>query len=95
AGATRSFRFQRGEDGELVLPERCGSGEQIANVDEQTGNQRTRVILCTSGETDAATRLQRLQQVRERIAANEELPAEHRAGVLAAIDREIASLRAQ
>ena len=90
---THSFRIRRGENGELVLPERCQNGEPIANVDERTGDQRTRVILCTSGEADAATRLQRLQQARERIAANDELTGEHRERVLGALDRAIAQQR--
>ena len=89
----RQFRLRRGENGEVVLPERCNDGQELANVDERTGDERTRVILCTRGEADAATRLEQLQQVRERMAGNSELSAEHRDRVLAAIDREIVRLR--
>ena len=91
---TRSFMVRRGENGELVLPEGCTSdGRQDANVDERTGDQRTRVVLCSTANADPATRLQRLQQARERMAASSELTGEHRERVLAAIDRAIAEAR--
>jgi len=91
---THSFRMRRGENGELVLPEGCREGgNQLANVDEQSGNRRTRILLCGAGEGDSATRLQRLQQARDRLAANDELTGEHRDRVLAAIDRAIAEAR--
>lgn len=92
-GATRRFSIRRGANGEVELPEGCGEAEQLANVEEGTGDQRTRIVLCSRGEADAATRLERLQRARERLAGNEHLGDEHRARVLAALDREIARLR--
>jgi beta-lactamase regulating signal transducer with metallopeptidase domain len=94
AGGDHVMRFRRGPDGEVTLPENCRQGEPLANVDEQTEGRRTRVMLCTTGNADSATRLQRLQRARERIAGDEELTGEHRARVLAALDRAIAQARA-
>jgi beta-lactamase regulating signal transducer with metallopeptidase domain len=90
----RVMRFRRGPNGEPALPENCQGGDNLVNVDEGTGDRRTRVFLCTTGAADPATRLQRLQQIRERMAADE-APGEHRERVLAAIDRAIAELRAR
>lgn len=95
-GGTHSFRIRRGENGEVILPEGCqGDTAPLANVDETTGGQRTRVMLCGAGaNADPAARLQRLEQARERIASNSELTGEHRDRVLAALDRAIAQARA-
>ncbi|HEX9933407.1 MAG TPA: M56 family metallopeptidase [Allosphingosinicella sp.] len=91
---THSFQIRRGANGEVVLPDRCQNSEEVANVDEQTGDQRTRIMLCDAGGTDTATRLQRLEQARERIAAGE-AAGEHRDRILAALDRAIAQLRSR
>jgi beta-lactamase regulating signal transducer with metallopeptidase domain len=94
AHGNRVMRFRAGPNGEPALPENCNVGSQpLVNVDEGTGEQRTRVFLCTTGAADPATRLQRLQQIRERMASGTET-GEHRERVLAAIDRAIAELRA-
>ena len=74
----------------------CDRGQR-SEVNEGEGNQRTRIILCTRG-TDTATpaqRAERLQSMRDRLANDSELTAEQRSRVSAAIDREIARLRAQ
>ncbi|HEX8194309.1 MAG TPA: M56 family metallopeptidase [Allosphingosinicella sp.] len=92
----RVMRFRRGANGEPVLPENCGGGgDNLVNVDEGTGEQRTRVFLCTTGPVDAATRLQRLEEIRRNMASNDEMTGEHRERVLGAIDRAIAELRAR
>ena len=94
AGGDHVVRMRRGPNGEVTLPENCREGEPLANVDEQAGNRRTRIMLCERGGGNAATRLQRLQQARERIAGDDELTGEHRERVLAALDRAIAQARA-
>ena len=95
AGGDHVMRIRRGPNGERVIPENCTDGQPLANVDERTGDRRTRVLLCShGGPADPAARVQRLQQARERIAANSELSGEHRDRVLAAIDRAIAEARA-
>ena len=75
-------------------------GEECRNanrseVNEGSGNNVTRVIVCSRGERSAAERAEHLQRARARMAEDNEIPAEHRQRVLAAIDREIARLRAQ
>jgi len=74
-------------------------GEECRNanrseVNEGSGNNITRVIVCSRGsERSAAQRAEALQQARARLAGDNEIPAEHRQRVLAAIDREISRLR--
>ena len=92
----RSFTLRRREDGEVVLPEGCSNGEQLANVDETSGNDRTRIVLCGRGdESTPAERAERLQRARDRLAQEDHLSGEHRDRVLGALDREIARLRGQ
>ncbi|HMJ92564.1 MAG TPA: M56 family metallopeptidase [Allosphingosinicella sp.] len=73
----------------------CNRGQR-SEVNEGEGNQRTRIILCTRGTNTAtpAQRAERLQSMRDRLANDNELTAEQRTRVGAAIDREIARLRA-
>jgi hypothetical protein len=82
-----------GPNGEVVIPD-CDGG-QATNVDETTGGERTRVILCTRGEATPAQRAERLQRARDRLANDSELSAEQRTRVTAALDRQIAQLRGQ
>jgi beta-lactamase regulating signal transducer with metallopeptidase domain len=73
----------------------CGEGQR-SEVNEGEGNHRTRVILCSrGGNATPAQRAERLQSMRDRLANDSELTAEQRTRVSAAIDREIARLRAQ
>ena len=72
----------------------CEGGEG-AEVNEDSGNERTRVIVCARGGGAPAERAARLQQIRDRMAQHDELSAEQRARVTAALDREIARLRGQ
>jgi beta-lactamase regulating signal transducer with metallopeptidase domain len=73
----------------------CGEGQR-SEVNEGEGNERTRVILCSrGGNATPAQRAERLQSMRDRLANDSELTAEQRTRVSAAIDREIARLRAQ
>jgi hypothetical protein len=94
AGGDHVVRMRRGPNGEVTLPESCRQGAPLANIDEGTGDSRTRIMLCQRGGGNAATRLQRLQQARARIAGNDELTGEHRERVLAALDRAIAQASA-
>ena len=80
-----------GPDGELAD---CGDG-QATNVDETTGGERTRIVLCSRGNATPAERAERLQRVRDRLAGDSELSAEQKARVTAALDRQIAQLRGQ
>ena len=83
-----------GDRHEIVIPD-C-SGGQTDEVNEGTDNNRTRIVLCTrGGEASPTARADRLAHVRERIAGDDELSAEQKARVLAALDRQIARLRGQ
>ena len=95
-GEDHVIRLRRGDRGEraIVLPRRCEGDNELLNLDEGDDNDRTRIIMCSRGEADSASRLDRIQRVRERIASNERVD-EHRDRILSAIDREITRLRGQ
>lgn len=81
-------------DGHMVMAD-CGRGQR-SEVNEGEGNERTRVILCSSGaDATPAQHAERLQRVRDRLAGDSDLSAEHKARITAALDREIARLRSQ
>lgn len=96
--ARRHRIIERGGPGAhmmMVTPEGCGDAQRT-EVNEGTENDRTRVIVCSrGGERSAAQRAEALQRARTRLAGNDDVPAEQRQRVLAAIDREIARLRGQ
>lgn len=79
---------------EIVIPD-CAGG-QSDEVNEGTDNNRTRIVLCTRGAgATPAARADQLAHVRERIASDDDLSAEQKARVTAALDRQIARLRGQ
>jgi beta-lactamase regulating signal transducer with metallopeptidase domain len=83
-----------GDTHEIVVPD-C-SGGQSDEVNEGTDNNRTRIVLCSRGDSASpAVRADRLAHVRDRIANDTDLNAEQKARVTAAIDRQIARLRGQ
>jgi beta-lactamase regulating signal transducer with metallopeptidase domain len=90
--AEHSLRMRHG-DSEVVIPS-CDDGQRD-EVNEGTDNDRTRIVLCSRGTVSPADRAERLQHVRDRLANDSELSAEQRARVTAALDREIARIRAQ
>jgi len=88
---THSMRIRRGADGELAAPD-CDGG-QATNVEDGSGNERTRIVLCSRGDATPAERAERLQRARDRLAGDTELSAESRARITSSLDREIARLR--
>jgi hypothetical protein len=90
---THMMRIRRGADGEVVIPD-CEGG-QATNVEEGSGNERTRIVLCSRGNANPAERAERLQRARDRLAGDNELSAETRTRITAQLDREIARLRGQ
>jgi beta-lactamase regulating signal transducer with metallopeptidase domain len=71
-------------------------GANRSEVNEGSDSNRTRVIVCTRGRDGAgnpAQQAEALQRARARLAEDNQIPAEQRQRVLAAIDREIARLR--
>ena len=91
-GGEHRVHMRHGEPGIHVSD--CDNGE-ATNIDESTGGERTRIVICGQGEANPAQRAEHLQGVRERLANDDALSAEQRARVLAAIDRELARLRGQ
>jgi hypothetical protein len=83
-----------GPHGDVTVPS-CDQGQRD-EINEGTEGNQTRIVLCSrGGEASPAQRAERLQHVRDRLANESELSAEQRARVLAAIDAQIARLRAQ
>lgn len=83
-----------GPHGDVTVPS-CDQGQRD-EINEGTEGNQTRIVLCSrGGEATPAQRAERLQHVRDRLANESELSAEQRARVLAAIDAQIARLRAQ
>lgn len=87
-GEPRDHRRVRiiGPDGEG----HCDNGD-ATRIEEGSERDRTRIVLCTSG--DARGREEALVQARDRLAADDDLGAETRSRITAALDREIARLR--
>jgi beta-lactamase regulating signal transducer with metallopeptidase domain len=75
--------------------ENCSGNDQLINVNEGEGNQRTRIMICAhgSGAASAASRAEALQHARERIASSEHMSAETKQRVLAQFDAAIARAR--
>ena len=92
-GGAHVRQFALDPDGEV--PRECDQGSQVADVDENDGGRRTRILLCSREGGDPAQRVQALQRARERLAQNEHLADGHRQRVLEALDREIARAGAQ
>jgi bla regulator protein blaR1 len=65
------------------------------NIDEGSGDQRARIVLCSRGDSTPAQRAEHLQRSRERLAGDPDLSAETRNRITAALDREISRLRGQ
>lgn len=95
-GEVHSFTLHRvpgGDDHAAVMVDGCENGQRD-EVNQGSGGQQTRIILCSrGGEATPAQRAERLQHVRDRMAADSDLSAEQRAGLLAALDRQIDALR--
>ena len=93
-GDSADARQERRERTRVIRPGRamamrnCREGESVADIDERTGDERTRILLC-GGSDDPARFARSLTETRERIAANSHLSEEHKARILAALDREI------
>jgi beta-lactamase regulating signal transducer with metallopeptidase domain len=102
-GERREFQMRRDEQGNVIYRgldaetqariESCRNGNPLVNVDEGSGDRRTRVMLCDSGGGTAANRVEVLQRARSRIAEGNDLSGEAKQRVLAQIDAAIARAR--
>ena len=85
----RSFRMLRGEGGEFT----CPNGD-ATKIDETTGGERTKVLICSDDKLSNAERAEKLEGALERMRSQDNLGGEHKAKVEAALQEAIARLRA-
>ena len=85
----REFRMLRGPGGEFT----CPNGE-ATKIDETTGSDRTKILICGDDKLSGADRAKKLEETLARIRAEDHLGAEHKAKVEAALQEAIARLRA-
>jgi beta-lactamase regulating signal transducer with metallopeptidase domain len=80
----------------MVMSDHDCQNANRSEVNEGNDNNRTRVIVCTrsaNGAGNPGQQAEALQRARARVADDNQIPAEQRQRVLAAIDAEIARLR--
>ena len=80
----------------MVMSDHDCQNANRSEDNEGNDNNRTRVIVCTrsaNGAGNPSQQAEALQRARARLAEDNQIPAEQRQRVLAAIDREIARLR--
>lgn len=97
----REFSLRRDQNGNVTRHgldpemeariERCRNGNSLLNVDEGSGDERTRIMLCSDGQ--GVNNVEALQRARERIAGEDHLSGEIKQRVLAQIDAAIARAR--
>lgn len=81
-------------DGDKASVECDGERSEVSEATGADGkNERTRIIICDTGAGDPAKRAERLEKVLVRIAGNDELSAEHKERVTAALRAEIGLTR--
>ena len=85
----REFRMMRGQGGEFTCP-----NGKATEVDETTGGERTKVLICADDKLSSTERAAKLEEVLARIRSNDTVGAEHKAKVEAALQDAIARLRA-
>jgi hypothetical protein len=95
AGEPGAAERHRGPLSEARTRQCESPSDQIADIDEGTGDHRVRIMLCAKGDGAPADRVTALQRARERIAGNEEVPADAKQRILAQLDQAIARARAQ
>lgn len=84
----RHFRMMRGERGEFT----CPAGDST-RIDETTGGERTKVVICGDDKMSNADRAKKLEETLARIRSEDHLSAEHKGKVAAALEEAIARLR--
>jgi len=85
----REFRMMQGKGGEFT----CPNGDST-KIDETTGGDRTKVLICGDDKLSSAERATKLEEVLARIRSSDSVGAEHKAKVEAALVETIARLRA-
>jgi hypothetical protein len=85
----REFRMLRGANGEFT----CPNGDST-KIDETTGGDRTKILICGDDKLSGAERAKKLEETLARLRSEDHLGAEHKAKVEAALQEAIAKLRA-
>ena len=85
----REFRMLRSEGGEF----RCPNGDET-KIDETTGGDRTKILICGDDKLTSAQRAAKLEATLAKLRSEDHLGAEHKAKVEAALEEAIARLRA-
>ncbi|HEX9953790.1 MAG TPA: hypothetical protein VGB48_01065 [Allosphingosinicella sp.] len=85
----REFRTMRGPNGEFTCP-----NGNATKIDETTGGDRTKVLICGDDKLSNAERAKKLEDALARMRSREGVSGEHRAKVEAALEDAIARLRA-
>lgn len=70
----------------------CG-GEEVVRSETGDENDKTKVIICSKGELTQAQRVEKIEKVLTRIQANDDLSAEQKERVTAALRRAIEDMR--
>ncbi|MFL6858291.1 MAG: hypothetical protein ACJ8EB_10340 [Allosphingosinicella sp.] len=70
-----------------------GNADEVSQQSED-GKQKTKIVICSPGEASPADRAERLQRAIARVEANQELSAEHKEKVVAALREAIERLQA-
>jgi hypothetical protein len=70
-----------------------GNADEVSQQSED-GKQKTKIVICSAGEASPADRAERLQRAIARVEANQELSAEHKEKVVAALREAIERLQA-
>lgn len=83
----------RDGDGHAIMMTECGDGDR-QEFNEGNDSNRTRVIICNRGQRTPAQRVEALQRARDNLARDEHMSADTRTRVLAALDAQIARMRA-
>jgi len=91
AGEVHRFRLE-GADGE-ALAARCAGQKDEVNATSDDGKQHTRIMVCGHGQLSAAERADRLEHVLSRLEARDDLSAEQKAKVTAALREAIDKVR--
>lgn len=92
-GKVRRIHIARDGDGPRHFAMVECEGEKT-RIDEATGKEKTKIVLCGKDGLNAEERAARLEEIRAKLADREHLSAEHRAKVEAALTEAITRLRA-
>ena len=89
-GEVHRFRVEGGDD---FIAKCEGTKDEVAEASPD-GRERTRIVLCAHNQLSAAERVEKLEHVLSRLEARDDLSAEQKARVTAALREAIDKVRA-